>query len=460
MILLFSFYYLTFLLSCLLNYDIMMLSIFDAVLFEGIINRKGALMKLDNVKRFDMQKKPIKQRWYLTPISWLLSFGDVWRHKLKITKTNMKGLKPPYILLCTHMSFIDFKVTTAALFPRRANYIVAIDGFLINEWLLRNVGCICKRKFTNDITLVRHIKYALEVNKTVVAIYPEARYSLIGTTAILPESLGKMIKLLKYPVVMLNMHGNYLTSPVWNLPDRKSPLKADMTQIITKEDVGILDVATINKRIETAFEYDEYRWQKENNIKITYPNRAKGLHQVLYLCPACHTEHQMNSDKDELWCEHCKKVWKMTELGELEAVDGHTEFSHIPDWYEYERAMVRKEIEEGRYHFKDQVMVDALPNAKGYIRLGEATLEHTSNGFHLYGTFDEEPFSLIKEPLSMYSCHIEYDYMGRGDCLDLSTLEDTYYLYPLTQKNVVTKLHFATEEIYKIAKAAHDAKKT
>jgi hypothetical protein len=90
-------------------------------------------MKTKEVVKFDMDKKPIRQRTYLKPVTWLLSFGTVWSHHTKINKVNMQGLKPPYLLLCTHMSFADFKVTTAAIFPHRANYIVAIDGFLINE---------------------------------------------------------------------------------------------------------------------------------------------------------------------------------------------------------------------------------------------------------------------------------------------------------------------------------------
>lgn len=107
----------------------------------------------------------------------------------------MEGVKPPYIILCTHHAFVDFKVLTKAIFPHPANYIVAIDGFIKREWLLRNVGGICKRKFVNDIKLVKQIKYSLEELKSIVAIFPEARYSLIGTNAILPESLGKMIKI-------------------------------------------------------------------------------------------------------------------------------------------------------------------------------------------------------------------------------------------------------------------------
>ena len=284
-----------------------------------------------------MVKKPINQKWYLVPLAWLLSIGVLFTHKLKVRKTNMKGLKPPYILLCTHHAFIDFKVTTMAIFPRRANYIVAIDGFIKRESLLRNVGCICKRKFTNDILLIRQIEHSLRVNKTICAIYPEARYSLIGTTAILPDSLGKLCKLMKVPVVVLNMHGNYLSQPVWNLAQRKVRLRADMTQIITAEEIKTLAIDEINRRINKAFEYDEYRYQWETKQRITYKNRAKNLHKVLYLCPHCFTEHEMDSDGNKLWCNHCHKTWEMDEYGRLKALEGTTEFAHIPDWYEFER---------------------------------------------------------------------------------------------------------------------------
>jgi len=406
---------------------------------------------MDKIERFDFEKLPKKERIYLTPIAYLLSFPSVWRRRLKVTKVNMKGLKPPYILLCTHHAFLDFKVTTAAIFPKRANYIVAIDGFINREWLLRNVGAIGKRKFTNDTKLVKQIKYSLEELKNIVAIYPEARYSLIGTTAILPTSLGKMVKLLKRPVVVLNMHGNYLSQPVWNLNKRKNRLAADMTQIVTQSEIDALTVDEINDRIIDAFQYDEYQWQKDNNIRITYKNRAKNLHKVLYQCPHCLTEHEMASDKDLIWCNHCKKTYQMDVYGQLKALEGTTEFPHIPDWYEFIRTQVRKQIEDGSYRIEDDVMVESLPNSKGFIPLGKGHFVHDLNGFQL--TINTaEPIHLVKEPLSLYALHIEYDYMSKGDCFDLSTLTDTYYIYPQNLNDVVTKLHFATEELYKINK--------
>ncbi|MEA4890333.1 MAG: lysophospholipid acyltransferase family protein [Clostridiaceae bacterium] len=396
-------------------------------------------------EKFDMTKSPIRQRWYLRPLTWAGSFPEIWARHLRIDRHGVDDLKPPYLLLCTHMSFMDFKVTTAAIFPHRANYVVAIDGFIGREWLLRNAGAICKRKFTNDITLIRQIKRVIE-RGDILALYPEARYSLAGTTAVLPDSLGKLVRILGVPVAVLNMHGNYLNSPCWNLKKRKIPIAADFTKILTAEETRNLGVDEINNRIRKAFVYDEYKWQIENKICIRCKDYAKGLHKVLYQCPHCKTEFQMDSAGDKLWCNHCKKEWTLTELGNLKAVNGETEFEHIPDWYEFQRLEVRQQIEAGTYEVNDEVDVDALPNAKGYINLGRGRLTHNLEGFKL--DVRNGLLKLEKTPASMYSCHIEYNYDLRGDCIDLSTLMDTYYIYPMSLHCCVTKIALATEELF------------
>ena len=143
------------------------------------------------LKLFDMKQPPMRTAWYLRPLTILLSVPGVLRHRTKIKKTRVGGLKPPYLLLCNHNAFFDFKVAMTAIFPHPANPIVAIDGFIGREQLLRRVGCICKRKFTSDLILIRQIKRVLE-NGDICMIYPEARYSLCGTTAVLPASLGRL----------------------------------------------------------------------------------------------------------------------------------------------------------------------------------------------------------------------------------------------------------------------------
>ena len=403
-------------------------------------------------ERFDMAKAPVRTRWYLHPITLLLSIPTVMLHRNKLKKIGMKGIKPPYVLLCNHNAFMDFKVATKAIFPHRANYVVAIDGFIGREWLLRNVGCICKRKFTNDVMLIRQLKRTID-NGDIAVIYPEARYSLCGTTAILPESLGKMCRLLGVPVVSLICHGHHVNAPFWNTRNRGvAPTEAEMTLLFTAEQLKSTPVAEINRKIVEAFQYDDFAWQKEKGIKIDYPKRAEGLEKVLYQCPACGKEYGMRSRGAQLSCSHCGKVWDMTELGELKAVEGKTEFSHIPDWYEWERANVRAEIDAGKYDSGElQVDVWTLPNAVKFQHLGEGTLRHSMNGFSVKGTdVDGDPFGNDWPVPALYSCHIEYDYLGRyGDCVDLNTLEDTWYIYPKGNEFSVTKFALATEELWK-----------
>ncbi|MDY0024064.1 MAG: hypothetical protein RBR66_03945, partial [Candidatus Izemoplasmatales bacterium] len=176
--------------------------------------------EVQEMERFDLKSMPKRAKWYLQVLAWILTIPETIIRRGKIVKVNMKKVKGPYVLLCNHNSFFDFKVATRAFFPHRANYVVAVDGFINRENLMRNVGCLGKRKFISDPAIVKQLKHTLEVNKSIAVIYPEARYSLIGTTAILPDSLGKLVKRFKYPVVTLISHGHHLHHPVWNLKKR------------------------------------------------------------------------------------------------------------------------------------------------------------------------------------------------------------------------------------------------
>ena len=409
----------------------------------------------DSFERFDMLATPKRQK--LRPIAWAISFPDVWKHHAKIQKINMDGIKPPYVLLCNHNAFLDFKVTTAAIFPHRANYVVAIDGFTSptkegfasREGLLRTVGCICKRKFTNDAILVRQLGRVVK-NGDIAVLYPEARYALCGTNAVLPESLGKLCKLLKVPVVSLIMHGHHVNSPVWNLGDRGvNPVESELTCLFTAETLAKTSAEEVNRVINQAFTYDDFTWQKARGIRISYPKRAEGLHKVLYQCPSCKAEYKMDSKGTELFCTACGKRWEMDELGSLHAKSGETEFSHIPDWYEWERANVRLEVETGTYSFTAPVRVMSLPNANGYVHIGDGILTHNMDGFTVRGTGEYGDFEMERPVPTLYSSHIELNYLGKyGDCVDLNTLEDSWYCYPRDVEFSVVKIALATEELY------------
>ncbi len=403
----------------------------------------------DHLKKFDFKKKVKKQNRLLMPLIWLLSFPEVFKRKTKITKINMKSLKKePYLLLCNHNAFFDFKVATKAIFPRRATYIVAIDGFINREGIMREVGCFGKRKFIQDRYLISQIKRSLHDLKHICMIYPEARYSHVGTTSIMPESLGKLVKLLNVPVATLITSGNHLSQPVWNLQKRNVHTEAKMTYLLSKEDIASMDYQEINNKINEAFVYDDYRWQQTNQIQIKEPFRAEGLEHVLYQCPHCLAEGKMTTKNDEIKCENCEKKWTLTQTGFLETKDGTLEFSHIPDWYEWQRHQLKKAIDQGTYHFEHDVNINVLQSSEGFYQIGKGKLIHNLEGFIVEGKSEDESFTLKKEPLENYSVHVEYNYFGRGQGISFSDLKNTYYMFSNDKSYLVTKVHFAVEELY------------
>lgn len=407
-----------------------------------------------NKKRYKAAKYPIRQPLIIVWLIRLLSKIILIPQNYKVEKINMEGLKPPYILLSNHMYFIDFELASAVTFPYRVNNVVSIDGYYRRPWLMELIGAICTRKFTMDIHLLRSIRKVLS-RGDILCMYPEARYSPCGITSYMPDSLGMMVKRLKVPVVAVVHHGNYLHSPFWNFRQkRKVPLHTTATQILTAEQIQSMTDAEINEAIRKALDYNEYDYQKKNNILIKEPFRAEGIHKILYQCPHCMTESKMDSKGCELFCTECNKRWTLNEDGTLSANEGETEFSHVPDWFRWEREQVEKQINEGSYHFEDTVDVYSMPRCWRFEKLGSAKLRHSiEEGFVLEGHYNGEDYRIQREPIQSNSLHIEYDYcyLKPLDCVDISTENDSFYCYPETRQNVVTKLAFATEILYQKA---------
>ncbi|MBQ4131711.1 MAG: 1-acyl-sn-glycerol-3-phosphate acyltransferase [Clostridia bacterium] len=403
-----------------------------------------------NKKAYNTAKLPIRQPIIIVWLIWILSKIMLIGKNYKVEKINMEGLKPPYFMLSNHMYFIDFELAAMGTLPHRVNNVVSIDGYYRRPWLMELIGAICTRKYTRDMHLIKSINRVIK-RGDILSMYPEARYSPCGVTSYIPDALGKLIKLNKAPVVAVVHHGNYLHSPFWNFrKKRKVPFHTTMTQILTSEQVKAMSADEINEVVKKALEYDDYRYQKENGILIKEEFRAEGLHKVLYQCPHCLTESKMNSKGSEIFCTACNKRWTLNEDGTLLAQSGETEFSHIPDWFRWERTQVEKQIESGEYNFNDDVEVYAFPRCWRFIKLGNAKITHDiEKGFTLEGHYNGEDYLINRSPIEMNSLHVEYDYcyIKPFDCFDISTEKDSYYCYP-TKENIITKLAFATEILY------------
>lgn len=410
-----------------------------------------------NKKRYKTARYPMHQGKFWTWLIWVLSKIALLGKDYKVEQIGTEDLKPPYMMLSNHMHFIDFELAAMATYPHPVSNVVSIDGYVIKFFLLEWIGAIATRKFTTDLHLVKSIRKVLQ-RGDILAMYPEARYSPCGTTAFMPDSLGKLIKMNKVPVVAVVHHGNHLYAPFWNFRNkRKVPFYTTFKKILTPEQIAEMSVEEINALLRKELSYDEYRYQKDHGILVREPYRAEGLHKVLYQCPHCMAESKMDSKGAELFCTACGKRWLWQEDGYLKAVEGETEFDHIPDWFDWQRAQVKKQIEEGTYHFSEEVEVYSLPRVYRYIPLGKAKLTHDpEKGFILGGHYRGQDYYINRQCAQTNSLHVEYDFgpLGKRDCLDISTENDSFYCIPKSE-NVITKLAFATEELYLRSQKKH-----
>ena len=391
-----------------------------------------------------------KPTWLLTFLERLLTWGWLTFDDVKVDKKEIKGIKGPVLCLSNHASMVDFPICVKALKPMTTTWVAAVEEFDGRNWLFKNMGMIPKRKFTHGTVTVKNIFNAIKKKNQTVTMYPEARFVPAGINERLDGALGKLVKKLGVPVLMIMMHGNFLRSPQWcKHPYRDIPVRAKVYQLISKEETQTLSEAELQTRIEEAFNYDDYKWQYDNKLLMKSKNRALNIHKILYKCPHCKSEFKTMSDGTSVWCTECGHKWEMDGYSRLHAVEGETYFEHVPDWYKWERAEVRKEVEAGTYRFEDVVSVHHHINTKLMRVEGTVKCVHDHNGFTFSGKFDNgEEFNLNKSVASMYSLHIEYDFRKKGAAFDIATDRDTYFMYPLTAVNPLTKLHFAVEELY------------
>ena len=397
---------------------------------------------------------PYKRTWLIFYIViWIIALINKVINHAKIVKRN-KLPKPPYILISTHASMLDFYMALMLTFPHRVYWISTVEEFIPRFFIFRRIGVLAKRKFVGDPKAAKRYLEVLQ-KKKILAIYPEARYSFMGETERIDKGLGKFAKMANVPVVMIREHGNYLYCPQWS--DRHvrkvRPIINEVQTIITKGEVESLSAQEIQQKIEENFVNSEEEWMERKNILIKYPNRAVGLERILYKCPHCSTEFEMSTETHFIKCNHCGAQYDYLENGKLQRVDGESKFQYPSQWYKWEKECVKEEVLNGTYHFEDDVRVEKLLGAGiGFVpQEGKYHLTHDINEGIIVKGLDND-FYYNRPSLQSYAIHIEYHYLDRGAFLELADLKDTYFIYPLNKAEQLTKIHFAVEHIYDLLK--------
>lgn len=383
----------------------------------------------------------------------LVSMPDLKATHFECQRIGMEKLQKgePCLILMNHSSFIDLKIASVVFASRPFNIVCTSDGFVGKSWLMRSIGCIPTQKFVSDVKLVKDMVYAVRKLHNSVLMYPEASYSFDGTATPLPESIGKCLKILNVPVVMVRTYGAFARDPLYNgLQLRKAKVSAKVEYLLSPEEIKEKPVEELNRILREQFSFDNFRWQQENRVAIREKFRADFLNRVLYKCPHCKVEGKMMGKGTLLTCRACGKTYELTEYGYMQAVDGKTEFPHIPDWYRWERECVREELTKGTYRLDIPVDIYMMVNTKCIYKVGDGQLCHTADGFHLTGCAGRLDCS--QKPAASYSLYSDYYWYEIGDMICIGDQQILYYCFPKKAGDVVAKTRLATEELWKLVR--------
>ena len=390
---------------------------------------------------------------FLAGVVRIASAPTLWKTKFHYTTERMELVgDEPCLILMNHCSFTDMKLAYGIFYPKPLGIITSVDAMTgpLGK-LMRILGCTPTHKYVSDLTLIKDMEHMLKTNKTSVLMYPEAGYSFDGRTTTLPRKLGILMKKLGVPVVTVITQGAFHRDPLYNmLQIRDVQVSAHVKCLATAEELKEKSVAELDALLDEAFSFDNFAWQRDNRVSIDVPFRADGLHRILYKCPHCGAESRMEGKGIHLTCHACGKKWEMDEFGQLKALEGETEYPHIPDWYTWQRQCVRTEIENGTYRLDTDVEIGIQVNLDGICMIGSGHLTHDENGFRLTGA--EGQLEYVQSPVASHTLYADYYWYEIGDVIGIGNNEFSYFCFPPADVSV-TKARLATEELYKLLKA-------
>ena len=122
----------------------------------------------------------------------------------------------------------------------------------------------------------------------------------------------------------------------------------------------------------------------------------------------------------------------------------------MPDWYQWEREEVRRQLAAGTYAMDLDVDIGMLVDSRAIYKVGAGHLHHGKDGFRLTGCGGQLDYT--QKPQASYSLYADYFWYEIGDMICIGDRNALYYCFPKTDAPVA-KARLAAEELYKLTKA-------
>jgi len=382
----------------------------------------------------------------------ILFFGTVWvklHYRVHYDKASLKAaraVKGPVLLVGSHHSGLDFAYMVYSMFPRRMSIVVAANGYYNNgvARFFRAIGtCIPKKQFSTDIGSVMDIRKMLNAGVS-VALFPAGRHSITGRGERVSDSVYKLIKWLKVPVVAQKYNMSYQTRPRYALDFRRGKVIVDTEILLTAEDCARLTVEEIKAKFAPWLTFNDLEYQERTGTlfegKAGY---AKGLEDLLYKCPKCGLDFVQAVDGNALFCTACGNRAVIDGYGKITVRGTSMAPRRVDLWCDWQIEELKKEIlSTPDYTLEHKVRLaksDESVCAFTEVETGSLILDKT--GLSYRGTAYQEVRFKIPNPPS-YSIDLI-------DRIDIFCEEhDTIFRFFFDGPEKPAKLNWAIEIVY------------
>ena len=215
----------------------------------------------------------------------------------------------PALILSNHASLFDPFFTIVA--AKRAIHFLATQAAMQDPVLgrvLYTFGSVPKKKFMVDVTAIRQLKKWADLGG-LVGSYPEGERSWDGELLPLLPGIESLIRLLRIPVVPVQVLNANRVMPRWAERLRRGNVMVKFGQPRTfdRNTKPELIRSWLSQKL-TVDQFDE-----RNHFPVRSRGQlAAGLNNPLFRCPKCMAWDSLVAQDDDLRCRDCRGTWRVT----------------------------------------------------------------------------------------------------------------------------------------------------
>ena len=179
------------------------------------------------------------------------------------------------------------------------------------------------------------------------------------------DSIAKLAKLSKVPLVIYNLCGGYGTDPRWGGKIRRgTKYTGRVKRIIYPDEYKDMSVAELSGIIKTELDVDD----AASGERYTSRRRAEYIERALYMCPVCGAVGSIYSRGTHFECKNCHIRAEYTE--DLHISPPVCGYDRIYGWYEWERGEIVKLVAGGRTVSDEGILFRESVKFKRKVKLG------------------------------------------------------------------------------------------